>query len=112
MLPRHIPLISVLKPGEIRVKKGGQIDYFAVGGGFLEVKKDSQVIILATTAEKAEDIDEARAIEAKKEAERLMKEAKEDIEMADAQAFLERNLARLKVAQRKRSRHGQRFINL
>lgn len=104
VLARHVSMISALRPGEIKIKTSGKTDFYAIGGGFLEVVKEGATI-LADSAEHAENIDIARAEEARRQAERLMKEAKEDVEYADAEAWLERNIARLKVAQRKKSHH-------
>ena len=67
ILPRHAPLLTTLQPGEIRVKKGATEEAMAVGGGFLQVARD-QVLILADTAERADEIDEARAEEARRRA--------------------------------------------
>src|ERR1700694_2029466 len=65
ILPRHAPLLTTLLPGTVRVKKGGTEDAMAVGGGFLQVARD-QVLILADTAERADEIDEARAEEGRR----------------------------------------------
>src|SRR3979411_2692114 len=62
ILPRHAPLLTTLSPGVIRIKKGGSEEAMAVGGGFLQVARD-QVLILADTAERADEIHEARAEE-------------------------------------------------
>src|SRR5215211_8600028 len=67
ILPRHAPLLTTLKPGVIRIKKGGSEEAMAVGGGFLQVARD-QVLILADSAERSDDIDEARAEEARRRA--------------------------------------------
>ena len=69
VLPRHAPLMTLIVPGEVVVKKEGQQDrYFAVGGGFMEVRPD-KVILLARSGEEAEEIDIARAQQARREAE-------------------------------------------
>ena len=68
ILPSHAPLLTIMQPGEIRVDKGEEQTYIAVSGGFLEVIGD-KATILADTAERAEEIDEARAEEAVKRAE-------------------------------------------
>src|SRR3979490_1570810 len=62
ILPRHAPLLTTLLPGMVRIKKGGSEEAMAVGGGFLQVARD-QVLILADTAERADEVDEARAEE-------------------------------------------------
>src|SRR5919205_2615058 len=67
ILPRHAPLLTTLLPGVIRVKKGGAEEAMAVGGGFLQVARD-QVLVLADTAERTDEIDEARAEESRRRA--------------------------------------------
>ncbi len=102
ILPHHIPLVSVLQPGELHYVVGGEVQAMAVSGGFVEVR-DNRVIILADTAEKAEEIDEVRAQEARAKAQRLMQErATDDVGFADAQAALAKELARLKVVRKRR----------
>ncbi len=107
ILPDHEPLLAALCCGEMKIKKGADWDHFALLGGFVEVRQGSKVKILANAAEHAEDIDEARAIEAKEKAEKLLKEKREDVSFTDASVALERSLSRLKVAQRKR-KHKQK----
>lgn len=102
ILPNHIPLVSLLSAGEIRVKKGSDVIYMAVSGGFIEVRPD-KVMVLADTAEHAEEIDEAKAEEARKRAQELSKEKRADArEFAALSAKIEKELARLKVAKRRR----------
>ncbi|MFA5872001.1 MAG: F0F1 ATP synthase subunit epsilon [Parcubacteria group bacterium] len=107
ILPNHIPLISALKPGDLMIKKDGEEIDLAVSGGIVEVQ-NNEITILADTAERAEEIDLARAEEARKQAEDLKKEAvrMDDTEYAATAAFLERNLARIKVARKHLSRRG------
>ena len=107
VLPNHIPLISALKPGDLMIKKDGEEIDLAVSGGIVEVQ-NNEITILADTAERAEEIDLARAEEARKQAEDLKKEAirMDDTEYAATAAFLERNLARIKVARKHLSRRG------
>lgn len=102
VLPHHLPLVTVLKPGELRYKKNGEEKIIAVSGGFAEVKPDNSLVILADTAEHAEEINLARAEEAKTRAEKLMREdrSKEDVDYVSLQAAVERALTRLKVAQK------------
>ena len=101
ILPNHLPLVAKLVSGEIIVKKDNhEEDLMAVSGGFIEVLPD-QVVILADTAERAEEIDEARAEEAIKKAEELRKEKIVDAEQfALFTAQIEKELARLKVARK------------
>ena len=105
ILPKHAALMTVLQPGELRVRKGGQEVLMAVGGGFLEVLPH-KITILADTAERAEDIDEARAEKARQRAqEYLAAGARGDqIDMGRAQAAMRRASVRLKVAQKKKRR--------
>ncbi len=104
VLAHHVPLVSVLKPGEMRYKKDGQEYVLAVSGGFVEIKPDNSVVILADTAEQATEIDITRAEAAKAKAEKLMSEArsKEDVDYVAIQVNLEKALNRLKVGQKYR----------
>ena len=103
ILPHHTPLMTMLQPGELRVKKGGQEVSLAISGGFLEVRPD-RVIVLADSAERAEEIDTARAEEAKKRAEQRIAEKTPGIDEARLQASLRRAIARLSVAERVKTR--------
>lgn len=97
VLPDHIPLISLLVPGELRVKIGNEEELMAVSGGFIEVRKD-KVVILSDTAELAHEIDLAAVEKAKAKAEKLLKEKRaENVDYVALAANLERELARLKV---------------
>jgi F-type H+-transporting ATPase subunit epsilon len=85
ILPRHTPLITRIKPGAVRIQRpDGQEDFVFVAGGILEVQPD-QVTVLADTAIRGKDLDEAKALEAKKLAEEAMKNAKSDVDFAKAQ---------------------------
>ena len=109
ILPHHIPLVSQLVPGELMVKKGSETTHMAVSGGFIEVRQGEQVVVLADTAERAEEIDVAKAEEARERAHKLIgKELKDSEKFAQASALLERSMARIKVAKRARHRghHG------
>jgi len=103
ILPHHAPLVTMLQPGELMVRKGGVELYLAVTGGFLEVRPD-RVIVLADAAERVEEIDVARAEEAKRRAEEQLREQPPGVDMAKAEASLRRALARLDVAERRRKR--------
>ncbi len=103
ILPHHTPLMAILQPGELRVRKGGEDLYLAVSGGFLEVRPD-RVIVLADTAERAEEIDRQRAEEAKKRAEEILAHPAPEVDLSRAEAALHRSIARLKVAERRRRR--------
>jgi len=111
ILPNHLPLVSVLVPGEARVVHKGEEILMAVSGGFIEVQPGSRVVVLADTAERAEELDIEKIEEAKKKAEKALEE-KRDLDeenFAEAAAALERELARLKVA-RKKYRGGPKRI--
>jgi F-type H+-transporting ATPase subunit epsilon len=104
ILPRHAPLLTTLRPGEIRIKKDGGESAMAVGGGFLQVNAD-RVLVLADTAEREDEIDEARADEARRRAEQALEEAARGgspIQVRAARAALHLSLARLTVVRRRR----------
>ncbi|MFH1207027.1 MAG: F0F1 ATP synthase subunit epsilon [Patescibacteria group bacterium] len=102
ILPHHIPLVSLLSAGEIRIKKGDEIIFMAVSGGFIQVKP-TQVTVLADTAEREEEIDEQRAEEARQAARDLLTTKHADAaDFAAVSAKLEKELARLKVVRRRR----------
>ncbi len=104
ILPHHTPLMTTLQPGELRVRKGGDEYSLAVSGGFLEVRPD-RIIILADAAERVEEIDVARAEEAKRRAEeRLAHRHAPGIDVAKAEIALRRALIRLQVVERQRKR--------
>jgi F-type H+-transporting ATPase subunit epsilon len=105
ILPHHAPLMTMLLPGELLVRKGGEEFFLAISGGFLEVRPD-RIIILADAAERAEEIDIARAEAAKRRAEERLKHPVPEIDMTRAEAALRRSLARLKVVERRRRRSG------
>ncbi|HLM83811.1 MAG TPA: F0F1 ATP synthase subunit epsilon [Candidatus Bathyarchaeia archaeon] len=107
VLTEHIPLISVLTPGELVARKNGEEIAMAVSGGMIEVRKN-EITILADTAERAEEIDLSRAEEARKRAESLKDEKirTDETEFATAAAMLEKNLARIKVARKHLTRRG------
>jgi F-type H+-transporting ATPase subunit epsilon len=86
ILPKHAPLITRIKPGAVRIKRAdnGQEEFVFVAGGLLEVQPD-RVTVLADTAIRGKDLDEAKAVEAKALAEEAMKNAKTDIDFAKAQ---------------------------
>lgn len=103
ILPHHAPLITMLEPGELRIKTGETEVRLAVTGGFLEVRPD-RVIILADAAEREEEIDIERAEAAKRRAEEKLKERPAGIDTAQVEAALRRSLTRLEVAERRRKR--------
>jgi F-type H+-transporting ATPase subunit epsilon len=104
ILPDHIPLVAALLPGELRVVKDKEEKVMAVSGGFVEVAAN-KIVILADSAEHAEEIDVKRAEEAKARAEKLLSEKRFDAEeFALLSAKIEKELARLKVARKKKYR--------
>jgi F-type H+-transporting ATPase subunit epsilon len=105
ILPHHAPLMTMIKPGEILVRKGAEEYYLAISGGFLEVKPD-HVTILADAAERADEFDIARAEAAKKRAEEKLsgRATVAEADYANAEAALRRALARLRVAEKRRQR--------
>jgi F-type H+-transporting ATPase subunit epsilon len=105
ILPHHAPLMTMLLPGELRVKKGGEEFSLAISGGFLEVRPD-RVIVLADAAERAEEIDIARAEAAKRRAQELLRSRPSDVDAARAEAALRRSLVRLRVVERRRKKPG------
>jgi F-type H+-transporting ATPase subunit epsilon len=103
ILPHHAPLMTTLIPGELVVKKGGQELPLAITGGFIEVRPD-RIIVLADAAERVEEIDVARAEEAKRRAEERLKERGPDVDQVRAEAALRRSLVRLEIAARRKRR--------
>ena len=100
--PRHTPLVTQLKPGEVRVDTGkGEMDHYYVSGGILEVQPHV-VTVLADTAVRAHDLDEAAAIEAKRRAEEAIANQTEEIEYTQAHAELADAMARLQTIERLR----------
>ena len=100
--PRHAPLLTMLKPGEVRVQTpDGEEHFFFVGGGALEVQP-RRITVLADTALRAKDLDEAAALAAKQRAERMLQDKVDKVEQAEALAELARAAAQLKVIERLR----------
>jgi F-type H+-transporting ATPase subunit epsilon len=105
VLTLHAPLLTMIQPGVMRIVKDGDEVEMAITGGFIEVR-DNRVTILADAAERAEEIDEARAEEARGRAQRLLEERTAQVDLAQAEASLRRALVRLKAAERRRRRRG------
>ena len=107
VLPHHAPLVSTLGVGELRFRKGGVEESFAIVGGFLQVRPD-KVVVLAETADMASEIDLEKAQEARREAERALETGyHEGADLAAARAALQQALLRIRVAER-RHREGPR----
>ncbi|MGB2583427.1 MAG: F0F1 ATP synthase subunit epsilon [Dehalococcoidia bacterium] len=103
ILPQHAPLMTMLQPGELMVRQDGEEHSIFVSGGFLEVQGD-KVTVLADTAERAEEIDVARAEEAKLRAEQRIGLPSTEADHARVQAAMLRSLMRLNVAEKSRKR--------
>src|SRR3954470_13340749 len=104
ILPRHAPLLTMLRPGSLRVKKGGAEQEMAVDGGFLQVNAN-RVLILADHAERAEEIDAAAAEEARRQAEQALADARRGgttVQVEAARAALHASMVRLNVVRRRR----------
>ena len=103
ILPRHTPLLTRIKPGTIRLKVANQEEFelVYVSGGMLEVQPD-MITVLADTAIRANDLDEAKALEAKKHAEEALANRKAEVDYAMAEAELAEAIAQLQTIQRLR----------
>ncbi len=107
ILPNHTPLVSLLGMGELKIRKGGDEETFAIVGGFLQVRPD-KVVVMAETADMATEIDLEKAQEARREAERALESGyHEGADLATARAQLQQALLRVRVAERRR-REGPR----
>lgn len=101
ILPHHAPLMTMLQPGDLLIRKDNEEHYLAISGGFLEVRPD-RVIILADACERAEEIDMERAEAARRRADEILKTRPPDVDTAAAEAALRRSLARIKAAEKRR----------
>ena len=101
--PRHTPMIGELKAGEIRVRSGESEDSYYVSGGVLEVQPHV-ITVLSDTAIRAHDLDEATALEAKRQAEEAMADRKTDLDFARAQAELAEAVAQLNMIRKLREK--------
>ncbi len=107
ILPHHAPLLSMLGAGELRIRKGGTEESFAIVGGFVQVLPD-QVVVMAETADLAAEIDLEKAEEARRDAERALEAGfVEPADIAQARAALQAALLRIRIAER-RHREGPR----
>jgi F-type H+-transporting ATPase subunit epsilon len=107
VLPHHAPLISTLGVGELKIRKGGAEESFAIVGGFIQVRPD-KVVVMAETADLASEIDLEKAQEARREAERALESGyHEGADLSAARAALQQALLRIRVAER-RYREGPR----
>ena len=103
ILPRHAPLMTMLQPGELLIRKDGADTYMIVTGGFMEVI-GNKVTILADAAERSEEIDEARAVEAMERARERMASHPSDLQLERAVTAFRRAQVRLNVVRRRRAR--------
>ena len=103
VFPQHVPLVTQISSGEVIVRKNGQDSFLAVGEGFVEITAN-RVAIMTDMAIKAENIDEAKAEEARRRAEARLSEKIDDEEAAMVSAALAHSLAQLKVKHRQRAR--------
>ncbi len=106
ILPRHAPLMTMLKSGELTVRKDGEDMYVAVSGGFMEVL-GNKVSVLADACERSDEIDEERAQQAMQRAQDRLATRGSDMEMEQALASLQRAQVRVNMVRRRRPRTGQ-----
>lgn len=107
VLPHHAPLLATLGVGELRIRKGGEEEFFAIAGGFVQVRPD-KVVVMAETADMASEIDLEKAQEARREAEKALEGGfEEGADLAMARAQLQQALLRIRLAER-RHREGPR----
>jgi F-type H+-transporting ATPase subunit epsilon len=105
VLPKHAPLITMLAPGELIIRKDGDEQYLVISGGFMEVMPE-KVIVLADACERSDEIDLERAIAAKQRAEERLKGLTTEMDQSRAEAALRRSIARLRVAEKRRRMPG------
>ena len=107
VLPNHAPLVTTLGVGELRIRKGGDVETFAIAGGFLQVRPD-KVVVMAEMADMASEIDLEKAAEARRQAEKALESGfEEPADLAAARAALQVALLRQRLAER-RHREGPR----
>ena len=107
ILPRHAPLMTILKSGELTVRKEGEEDlYVAVSGGFMEVL-GNRVSILADACERSDEIDEERAQRAVQRAQERLANRDSDMDLEKGMASLQRAQTRVNLVRRRRPRGGQ-----
>jgi F-type H+-transporting ATPase subunit epsilon len=109
ILPHHAPLLATLGVGELRIRKGAEEEFFAIAGGFVQVRPD-KVVVMAETADMAAEIDLEKAQEARREAERALESGySEGADLSLARAQLQQALLRIRLAER-RHREGRRRV--
>ncbi|MFA4845684.1 MAG: ATP synthase F1 subunit epsilon [Patescibacteria group bacterium] len=104
ILPGHVPLVANLQAGELRLKKNGEESFLVASTGFLQVQSHNKVVVLADTAERVEELELEKIEEARERARRLLTEKRhgDDVAFANAAAMLERELARHRVASKRK----------
>ena len=107
VLPGHVPLLTLLQPGEMIVRQGDEETYLAVSGRFAQVTREG-IVVLADTCERADEIDVQRAHEAELRAQELLRADAPEAVAAAAEAALRRSVARLRVADKYRLRMHRR----
>lgn len=110
ILPRHIPLVTILQAGELRYKKDAQEFALAVSGGFAEVRSGEEVVILADSADYAHEIDLAKTTEAHERARKLMQEKRQydEVEYVTLQANLKKELNKIRIGNKYRKIFSQK----
>ncbi|MCI0504863.1 MAG: F0F1 ATP synthase subunit epsilon [Gammaproteobacteria bacterium] len=107
VLPKHAPLLTKIKPGEVRViTENDEEEFFYVSGGMLEILPTG-VTVLADTAQRAHDLDEAAALEAKDQAEKILHDRKDDIDYATAEAQLAQAIAQIEAIRKIKKKLGK-----
>lgn len=108
VLKDHVPLVANLVPGMVIVYKDGKEEYLAISGGFVEIQPGNKVIVLADTAERAEELDMEKVEEARARAAKLLEKKRHAVGVSNAamRAALNREMARLKVVKKYRGRRG------
>jgi len=101
ILPHHTRLLTALGTGELRIKKAGTEQLMLISGGFVEVRPD-RVVVMADLAEHSDEIDEARAVEARKRAEAELEATRDPVDIARVRAALQTALMRERIATRRR----------
>lgn len=104
VLPHHMPVVGIVKAGEVRIREGANEQHVATAAGYVQIRGGNEVILLADAAERADEIDVVRAEAARARAHELItkRQFANDIEFAALQAALERSLVRIRVARRRR----------
>jgi len=110
VLPNHIPLISIIQPGELTIVQSDGTKHIAIIGGFIEMRDQNELYILADNAELAEEIDVDRAEQARKKAIEQMEQIKnkDDVDYARLQAVIDREMNRLKIGKKYKNLPKQR----